>query len=359
MKPREGSRGKWIGAGLALGVLGGMALMTRAGAAPRRAPQPPPFVAPRVLVINFDPVVESEGGRRLHEVGGWNDPHVLADGYIADLNRASAGYARYRIAEWVDADEWPLKKDGFRYTDETYLAAFRKKTVWHQPDAFDYSAFIRQFDLARRVNSGEIDEVWVFSMPYAGFWESTMAGAGAYFCNSDPVPDVPAKKAFIIMGFNYERGVGEMLEDWGHRTESILTHVFGSWEPKATHAWNRFTLYDKQIRERPELAGQVSGCGNVHFSPNSQKDYEWGAKTPVTSACDDWLNYPNLTGATRVVAADDWGNGDIRQRHVWWLSHLPRAAGRSDGILNNWWAYVADFNRYPESNGRAKAPSPG
>jgi len=28
------------------------------------------------------------------------------------------------------------------------------------------------------------------------------------------------------MGFNYERGVGEMLEDLGHRAESILSHVF-------------------------------------------------------------------------------------------------------------------------------------
>ena len=60
------------------------------------------------------------------------------------------------------------------------------------------------------------------------------------------------------MGFNVERGVGEMLEDFGHRTESIMTHV-------------------------------------------------------------------------------------------WWLSHLPRSKGRTDGKLNNWWAYVADFVQYPES----------
>jgi hypothetical protein len=31
------------------------------------------------------------------------------------------------------------------------------------------------------------------------------------------------------------------------------------------------------------------------------------------------------------------------------LDHLPRVPGRTEGKLNNWWAYVCDFNRYPES----------
>ena len=55
-----------------------------------------------------------------------------------------------------------------------------------------------------------------------------MAGRGAYECNSDPVPGVDCPRIFVIMGFNYERGVGEMLEDFGHRTESIMTHVVGA-----------------------------------------------------------------------------------------------------------------------------------
>lgn len=314
-------------------------------------PKPPPYVSPKVLVLNFDPIIESEGGKRLHEVGKWNDPHQLADGYISDIRKASGDYVRFRIVEWRDLDEFPLKKDGFRYTDESYLDAFHKKTEWHQPDAFDYKAFIREFDLDKLIESKKIDEVWMFAMPYAGTWESTMAGKGAYDCNSDPVPNVATSRIFVIMGFNYERGVGEMLEDLGHRTESIMRHVYGSWEPKPTHPWNRFTLYDKQIKADPELKGEVAGCGNVHFAPNSQSDYDWGNKTPVESACDDWLNYPKLTGAKRVMTDADWGNGDIRKHHVWWLSHLPKAKGRTDGKLNNWWGYVADFNRYPESKG--------
>ena len=31
------------------------------------------------------------------------------------------------------------------------------------------------------------------AMPYAGTWESTTVGDGAYYCNSDPVEDVRCK----------------------------------------------------------------------------------------------------------------------------------------------------------------------
>jgi hypothetical protein len=310
------------------------------------AKTPPPEgqkpLKPKVLVIIFNPIIESEGGKRLVEVCRWNDPRKLLREYINDISEVSQGFVQYQVVQIVEVDEFPIKKDGFRYTDQSYLQCFRSGKGWHQPDAVDYEAIIKKFNIVRRVEKGEIDEVWLFGMPYAGFWESTMAGNGAYFCNSDPVPNIRCSKIFVIMGFNYERGVGEMLEDLGHRAESILTHVFGSWEPKETHAWNRFTLYDK-------VAPGKAACGNIHFAPNSERDYDWGNTKRVWSTCDDWLNYPNLTGKRRLVDCSEWGNGDIREHHKWWFRHLPKAPGRTDGKLNNWWCYIVDFNRYPES----------
>jgi Tol biopolymer transport system component len=51
----------------------------------------------------------------------------------------------------------------------------------------------------------------------------------------------------------------------------------------------------------------------------------------------------------------EWGNGDIRLHHKWWFNHMPHAAGSITEYgmtrLNNWWAYLQDFNRYPESGG--------
>lgn len=301
------------------------------------------YISPKVLVINYDPIIESEGNKRLHEVLGWNDPRKLTREYIKDIRECSWGYVRYRVVEWIDVDEYPLKKDGFRYDDETYLRCWRNRGGWHEPDAVDYEEIIRKFNLAERVEKGEIDEVWLWAFPYAGMWESTMAGRGAYWCNSPPVPNIECSKIFVIMGFNYERGVGEMLEAFGHRVESIMTKVYRSWEAKETHAWNRFTLYDK-------VAPGKAGCGNVHFAPNSERDYDWGNKRYVWSTCDDWLDYPNLKGRKRLVNCEEWGNGDIRLHHKWWLKHLPHREGRGkDGKLNNWWKYVVDFNRYPES----------
>jgi hypothetical protein len=303
---------------------------------------PAPFVTPKVLIINFDPAIRSKGGRRLQKVLGWNDPRRLTEGYVADLAECSAGYVRYRIVDWQDVDAFPVKKDGFRYTDDSYVRCWTGGGGWHQPDAVDYVAIFRDFDVPQRIERDEIDEVWLWGFPYAGFWESTMAGRGAYFCNSPPVEGVRTSRIFVTMGFNYERGDGEMLESFGHRVESILRHVFGSWEPRETHAWNRFTLHDS-------VAPGRAGCGNVHFAPNSERDYDWGNRRVVWSTCDDWLFYPHLTGQRRQVNCREWGNGDTRAHHRWWLQHLPHAEGRSDGKLNNWWAYVTDFNRFLES----------
>ena len=291
----------------------------------------------KVLVINFGPVFQSSGGRRLHEVCRWNDPRALTDGYIADLAACSGGYVHYWIVEWQDVDAYPVKKDGLCYTDQSYLRCWRGEESWHHPDAVDYRAILWNFRVPERVERGDVDEVWLWGFPYAGFWESTMAGHGAYFCNSPPVEEIQTSHLFVIMGFNYERGVGEMLENMGHRAESILRRVYGSWEPEASHAWNRFTLYDM-------IGPGKAGCGNVHFAPNSKRAYDWGNRRTVWSTCDDWLNYPNLMGQRRRVNSREWGGGDIRAHHRWWLGHLPRAPGRTVGKLNNWWAYVTDLD---------------
>ncbi len=303
---------------------------------------PAPFVEPKVLVLNFDPVFPSQGKKRLHEVFRWNDPHPLTQDCIADLAECSDGYVRYKVVGWQDVDAFPAKVDGFRYTDLSFSACMKGEQAWHQPDAVDYQAIFKDFNIPKRVESGEIDEIWLWGFPYGGFWESTMAGKGAYFCNSPAVEGIPTSRIFVTMGFNYQRGVGEMLENFGHRAESILRRVYGSWDHQETHAWNRFTLYDK-------VAPGKAGCGWMHYAPNSDDDYDWGNKRVVWSTCDDWLDYPNLTGKRRHVNCEEWGGGDGRAHHRWWLKHLPHAEGRTEGKLNNWWAYIVDFNRFPES----------
>ncbi|HNB54653.1 MAG TPA: hypothetical protein PK530_22080, partial [Anaerolineales bacterium] len=85
--------------------------------------------------------------------------------------------------------------------------------------------------------------------------------------------------------------------------------------------------------------------GNVHFAPNSERDYDWGNKRNVWSRCDAWYQFPDLSGEPRLVNHEEWGKGDIRAHHVWWLRHFPHVAGETGGILHNWWDYVIDPNR--------------
>jgi len=312
---------------------------TRFESSPDATRQKPDPVYPKVLAVVHNPVMRTHGGRKIKDVYGWNNPDKLAQRYIEDIQFASYGYANYQIVERIEVDAFPIKKDGYCYTDQSFANAWQSRH-FHQPDAVDYLALVDEFKMIEKVNSGEIDEVWLLGFPYCGYYESIMAGPGAFWCNAPPLERTEhAKRKFVIMGFNYERGVGEMLEDLGHRAESILMKVFERTTGDA-NLFERFTRYDKKYPGEAE-------CGNVHFAPNSLKDYDWGNQRFVPSRCDTWYNFPDLSGEPRMVNCKEWGNGDIREHHVWWFLHFPHFVGESNGISWNWWEYVIDPNRVP------------
>ena len=312
-------------------------------------PEPPPEPQPepgspqplqrRVLQIVFDPVVPETGGLLLHQVLGWNDPDDLARRFAADLRDISGGLADYQLVDRVAVDGWPVKVDGFCYDVASFLHCRHTGSGWHEPDGVDYQRLVADYRLIERVAAGEIDEVWMLGTPAAGFYESIMGGPNAFWCNAPVLARTDAAgRRFVIMGFNYERGVGEMLESFCHRVESHLEHAWRNHgvDPQR-NLWRRFIRYEK-------IAPGQANCGNVHFAPNSVQDYDWGNRRYVTSHCDDWLNFPALSGLTRRVNCAEWGDGDIRAHHLWWLGHLPRAGGTTYGVSNNWWKFAVDPN---------------
>ena len=300
--------------------------------------EPPEPVHKKVLSICFDPQVPAHGNRKLSRVLRWNDVHKLMEKYIEDVREVSYGYANYSIVEHLEVDGFPVKIDGFAYDANSFLKAWQTKKGFHDPDAVDYHRILRDYDIIPQVNAGRIDEVWLWGFPYAGYYESIMAGPGAFWCNAPALEGTgAAKRRFIIMGYNYQRGVGEMLENLGHRAESILRHVYRDKKGKA-NLWKRFAQYDKTHPGQAEV-------GLMHFAPNSLKDYDWGNPTKVKSRADDWLNFPNLTGNFRVMDCSDWGEGDTRLHHKWWYERLPHVTGTTGHISNNWWEYIIDPNR--------------
>jgi hypothetical protein len=303
------------------------------------ATEPAQILQSRVLLIVYDPVMDPAIGKTLSQQQSWYRPADLITGFMADLLQSSGGMARYQIVQRVDVNEFPAKTDGFRYTPQTYLDVIRGAASPHMPQEVDYRAILAKFNIPARVAKNEIDEVWVFAFPHAGFYESIMAGPGAFWCNAPPLKNTDAsKRRFVIMGFSYERFIGEMHEAYGHRVESILEKTFSRLSGDA-NLWKRFSRYGK-------VAAGRAACGNIHFAPNSQQDYDWNNSSLVQSECYDWqLNFPNFKGDIRTVSASEWGNGDIRAHHTWWFGHIPKVAGRKNGIHNNWWQYVVDPNR--------------
>lgn len=299
---------------------------------------PPQITSLKTLLIVYDPVVDARSGRRLSEFMHWNRVEDLVRGFISDIRETSRGLAGYQIVERIDVDAFPAKVDGYRYDASTYLNVIQGRSRPYMPQEADYYAIIERFNILQRVATREIDEAWVFNFPHAGFYESIMAGPAPFWCNAPPLTNTDAAgRRFVVMGFSYERGVGEMLENMGHRAESILEKTFEGIKGE-TNLWKRFIRYEKTAPGR-------AAVGNIHFAPNSQRDYDWNNPGSVLSECDDWLNnFPNFLGEVRTVTSAEWGYGDIREHHKWWFRHLPSVAGSSNGISHNWWQYVMDPN---------------
>ena len=320
--------------------------------------EPLRVVSPRVLVINFNPAVDAQGTRLTTHMG-WNNVDALITGFIADVEQVSYGLVKYQYnsADRIDVNEFPYKTDGFQYSAASYLAMMQDEKTHHEPDGVDYWRIINEYHLIDRVMSNQIDEVWLFGAPYFGYWESHMVGKNAIWCNSLPLANsAQCRRRFVMMGFNYQRGVTEMLHDLGHRMEAIMAYVYDSFtslqeayaavnpnvQPpinldKFSHPRNdfeRFILFEKIAPGRAEV-------GLVHTPPNANKDYDWNNLTTVSSGCDAWLNYPNLQGVRRLLNCDEWGGQTNEYAYIkWWFRHVPHVQGRTHGILNNWWEYT-------------------
>lgn len=323
-------------------AIGFAALMCGALSAAHAAPKP---ITVKVMVLSFDPLIPTEGNKPLHEVCGWNAPRKLADGYISDIKTASHGLVNYKIAIWKEINDFHTKIDGFKYTPESYMACRKAKGGWHQPDTADYPKTFAYFGVLPLIDSGKVDEVWFMGAPYFGYNESAMAGPGSFYINGDTYPDVPSKRAFAIMGFNYERGVAEMNHDLCHRTESTMGRVYGGWKvEELTTNWARFAANAAQ-------SNGVAALGTCHWPPNAEGGYDYANPRTVQSDADDWLNYPNLTGAKKPVNKETWGGPDYHRNYMkWWFTHLPHVSGvNTDGRLNNWWEYIFNFNKYDET----------
>ncbi len=300
----------------------------------------------KVIVINYDPVLKSEGGKRLteylHAVDALEMSHILAD----VVREASWGYINYEIVDYLHIDGFTKKTDGFRYTEDTFMAD-RKTQKW-QPATTSYRSVIEENHLMDRIKKEGITEIWLWGAGGMAWDEFAyyMPNRYARFGPTDnpwlyrPY-DIPPElgKTFWVMGFNYECGPDNMIHSYAHRIESmaLLAMSDGIWDThEKRDPWNVFSWLELDHPNTPSMVG------NCHVPPNGQGGYDYGNKRHTLSWADNWTRYPDLRGAEpRAMYAEEWGNSQFGYMK-WLLERVPKFPGYTKYGYNNWWLYIAN-----------------
>ncbi len=278
-------------------------------------------VTKNVLVLNFNPIIESQGGQRLTQLKNWSDPHAITTQIVNAFPSISHGYLSINVTEFQDLDQiFPLI-DGYQYTDDTLLTCLSNTSTCHNPQGTDYARMFTDFNIC----SKNVDEIWLWGGPYFGYEEFKPVN----YCG----------KTQFVMGFSYERMFDEAIHDFGHRMEFVGNNRVGdgNWQQNESNAWNRYSLI-------------ANHCGNVHYPPGSsipQDEYIYNKSASVSSDCDGYLNYPDGPFTQTSLTCSAWGctQGGYVQ---WWLSHIPAKTGQTvvnnKTIYNNWWKYYAFYD---------------
>ena len=340
---------------VALGARAGLiAALVLLGSNPTTSAAEPPAstkLAPQavnVLVINFDPVLKTRQRLKLHEHMKWSDPWKLTAQMVEDARVYSGGYVDYRVVEKIDYDGFPSFRDGFTYTEESFLDMWEKHRDKANQSMTSFQWLFQKFDLAAKIRAKDLREIWLWGSPYMQWDELHWKIPGdkvpyqtdnPWFYRPYDIPDVG--RTVWIMGWNYERGEGEMLESYCHRIESVLSLTVGRgvWDPlhNRGNVWNQFTRVDKDFPGESEV-------GSVHCAPNSKSDYDWSNTNAVSTFADDWLTYPRLPRQKKLFNAATGGWDGIIGHHRWWMNHLPKSPGVTDGFFNNWWQYIVNYD---------------
>lgn len=319
-------------------------------------PDAPTPITKKVLLIIYDPVMSN--GQKLHVHRGWPDPYALMPQIYGAISSSSGGYLNYQTVQTIERNEWPLKLDGFRYTESSYLNCLANTSTCHMPDDADYLRVFNDFGICSKLTSGTIDEVVIYGAPYFGFdefaWKIpadkmpyyTPTNYWIYQGRKKNIPD--CGRSVFVMGYSYERGVAEALESFSHRIESALTLTVGRgfWDACPGNAtlgpsdWDHFTCIDKDKTSTINVAG----CGTAHFPPNGRWDYDDGNTAYVNHACPSWDNYPFTSKTIVNQNCTSWGCSRLSFLQ-WWMAGLPVIDGlTTNGNLRNWWRYVADYD---------------
>jgi hypothetical protein len=294
-----------------------------------------------VVVIQYNPVIATPNGSMpvetyFHDVlwggGVWPRAADSLAAYIEGFRRATGGLLDLKVTNHHILDEFPPVMDGSPVTRATFLDAYLNNTI---DDQADYAKILNdpRFNIVPRVESGEIDGVWIIHCNSAGFWETCMAGDGAYWVNGAVVSGVTSKRKFVIHGFDYRGEWSGMAHMTGHMAEQGLRRISERFPLRwRLPVWNTYDLQDPtRASEEVNLTdvtrfflsdstnysylreGIVDGyfaspgnseLGSIHFPPNANNNYGYNSTF-------DWLVVDGswTAGAGKEMTLASAGNG--------------------------------------------------
>lgn len=321
-----------------------------------------------LFVIYFNPYLPKVGKNVSEMLNTDLDRRELMQQYCDSLYTATDGMVKYQVAEWVEINELP------------YLLDQPNAPNPDAPDRFPYNDYLDMFNIPQKVNEGEIDEVFILyegwtdeygqktsgETNYGVSLESLMVGRDAYWCNAEPIIRDDCK-SFVITSNSVDRGIDLWMQTYGFRVESILANVYncngeGASERDLGYGidYSDLNLYKKFTNRwttKSVYSNAQLGVGNCILPVNSDQSYVHDNDRVVDSNYRYFQNYPNsqypITDSESVSSVT-WKNAfpvprgyNVEDEYqwsylMWWFSLMPRGEGKTDGVLNDWWAYITD-----------------
>ncbi|MBI2017823.1 hypothetical protein HYS92_02125 [Candidatus Daviesbacteria bacterium] len=323
-----------------------------------------------VLVLKYFPL-DSSGANLNSNITGMSTSLAAIKQYVNTLTLKSLNVlTEASIYHGFKSKSTPALKYKLVDTKEYQLPlpVSSDRVPWNT-DSFrpDYKKMLNDINICDYVENRNVKQVWVWGYhtkviepaesnmsmgrDSSSFWPQQTYGD---ISNSERSDDLPiCQKTYVLYNYNYERGLGEVLEDHGHHIEAVLSYV------NYDLFWNYF------VRPHGTQDG-VNNCGWMHAPPNvtDEDQYNWTSKFRVQSACSDWK--PDGSVSTKSIDCTTWAGADCTNDmgasfKVWWMQNLP---GMDNGLtyqgrkLRNWWVFIGDFDNAIASGKALTAKTP-
>lgn len=305
----------------------------------------------RVFLLTFDPFLPKKNAKLSSLLYFKISPRKASEWLIKNFKLFTDNHVIFDIVKEKEVNDFPPRKTGEKHTEDTfYQCETNPQSLSYCEADADWEGIIKTYNICEMVNNNEIDEVWLWAPPRAGFWESALIGPSDYYnetiigpngfsYNGPILSNNSCNKYIPIMGFNYDRA-DQAMHNMGHRMEATMSHVYGRWQGNVENP-NNWEQFGMTYFESPSFPG--SGCGSIHFTPNAKNvddGYKYNNRFTYPSFCDSFYTYPNINRSiTKQTSCEDWQCNE-QGYYQWWFKHIPFKDGiDAKGKLQNWWEY--------------------